>query len=196
MEIVKPGDHRAPSVEQLHVGRRLRTARERAGWSQRELAKRAQVTNSTISQVEQDQHSPSLTSLAKILAAFPLSISEFFALQIDESPFALYGPEKMTLMSRGKVETRLLAAERAGKRLQMFIEQYAPGGKTEEEMVPRQGELVGYVSQGEIALEIDGVLYRVGAGSGFQFFSSVSYRVVNFGAQPATVIWAVTPPMV
>src|SRR5690348_16174512 len=46
----------------LAVGARLRSVREAAGLSQRELAKRAGVTSATISLVEQDSHAPSLAS--------------------------------------------------------------------------------------------------------------------------------------
>ncbi|MGS0465820.1 helix-turn-helix domain-containing protein [Cobetia marina] len=53
------------------LGQRLRILRTRHGLSQRELAKRANVTNSTISQVEQDAVSPSVSSLNKILDVFP-----------------------------------------------------------------------------------------------------------------------------
>ena len=47
----------------LDIGARLRAVREKAGLSQRELARKAGVTNSTISLIEQEAHSPSLASL-------------------------------------------------------------------------------------------------------------------------------------
>src|SRR5690606_34733103 len=64
----------------LAVGDRLRGVREGAGLSQRELAKRAGVTNATISLIEQEKHAPSLASLHRILNAIPISLAEFFAL--------------------------------------------------------------------------------------------------------------------
>lgn len=68
------------------LGERLRSLRTRHGLSQRELAKRAHVTNSTISQVEQDAVSPSVSSLNKILDVFPISLSDFFGDEIPEPP--------------------------------------------------------------------------------------------------------------
>lgn len=68
------------------LGKRLRELRTRHGLSQRELAKRAQVTNSTISQVEQDAVSPSVSSLNKILEVFPISLSDFFSDEIPVEP--------------------------------------------------------------------------------------------------------------
>lgn len=58
---------------------RLKSIRDLSGFSQRELAKRAGVTNSSISMIEQGQVSPSIQSLARILAAFPISLADFFS---------------------------------------------------------------------------------------------------------------------
>ncbi|WP_428994944.1 helix-turn-helix domain-containing protein, partial [Escherichia coli] len=51
----------------LDVGARLQTIRKLKGLSQRELAKRAGVTNSTISMIEKNSVSPSISSLKKVL---------------------------------------------------------------------------------------------------------------------------------
>ena len=51
----------------MDLGARLKTIRKRLGLSQRELAKRAGVTNSTISMIEKNTVSPSFSSLLKVL---------------------------------------------------------------------------------------------------------------------------------
>ena len=66
----KPAKAQARSRKEaadLDVGARLRAVRDRAGLSQRELAKKAGVTHSTISLIEQEAHAPSLASLHRIL---------------------------------------------------------------------------------------------------------------------------------
>ena len=55
---------------ELDIGARLRSVRERAGLSQRELAKKAGVTHSTISLIEQEAHAPSLAALRPDFAGF------------------------------------------------------------------------------------------------------------------------------
>lgn len=64
------------------IATRLKLVRETAGLSQRELAKRAGVTNSGISMIELGQVSPSVLSLERILSAFPLSLSDFLRFNI------------------------------------------------------------------------------------------------------------------
>ena len=69
--------------ESAGLGIRLRTIREFYGWSQRELAKRAGVPNSAISVIEQGAVSPSIQSLEKVLKGFPMGLSDFFAIDIQ-----------------------------------------------------------------------------------------------------------------
>lgn len=63
----------------LDVGERLQSIRKLKGLSQRELAKRAGVTNSTISMIEKNSVSPSISSLRKVLGGIPMSMVEFFS---------------------------------------------------------------------------------------------------------------------
>lgn len=65
------------------IGQRLKMVRKLYGFSQRELAKRAGVANSAISVMEQDSVSPSVASLGKVLTGFPLSVSDFFSLELS-----------------------------------------------------------------------------------------------------------------
>jgi len=67
-----------PEAILFDVGTRLRLLREQHGLSQRALAKRAGVTNSTISLIEQNRVSPSVSSLTKVVGGLPMTMAEFF----------------------------------------------------------------------------------------------------------------------
>jgi transcriptional regulator with XRE-family HTH domain len=69
-----PLDSGAP----ISLGDRLKKVREHNGLSQRELAKKSQVTHSSISMIEQGQNSPSIASLEKILSGIPMTLAQFF----------------------------------------------------------------------------------------------------------------------
>src|SRR5258707_3200267 len=66
------------------LGARLAWLRKLHGLSQRELAKRAGMTNGAISLIEKNLSSPQVASLRKILAVFPISIAEFFSLKLRD----------------------------------------------------------------------------------------------------------------
>src|SRR5215471_16810570 len=101
----------------LAVGSRLKTVREQAGLSQRELAKRAGVTNATISLIEQDSHAPSLASLHRILNAIPISMAEFFALPASRQNALFYEKGDLAVVTRGSADLRVLGSERRDKKL-------------------------------------------------------------------------------
>ena len=67
---------------ELNIGERLRTLRNKHGLSQRALARKASVTNGIISLIEQNRTSPSVSTLKKILDAFPISLSDFFTFEL------------------------------------------------------------------------------------------------------------------
>lgn len=62
----------------LDIGASLKAVRKLKGLSQRELAKRAGVTNSTISMIEKNSVSPSVSSLKKSVGWDPNVTSGFF----------------------------------------------------------------------------------------------------------------------
>ena len=63
----------------IDLGSRLRHVRTLHNLSQRELAKRAGVTNSTISLIESNTSNPSVGALKRILDGIPIGLAEFFA---------------------------------------------------------------------------------------------------------------------
>ena len=65
----------------MDIGASLKAVRKMRGLSQRELAKRAGVTNSTISMIEKNSVSPSISSLKKVLTGIPMSLVEFFSIE-------------------------------------------------------------------------------------------------------------------
>ncbi|BBN54240.1 hypothetical protein TRE132_23650 [Pseudomonas chlororaphis subsp. aurantiaca] len=62
----------------MDTGTRLKLVRESYKLSQRELARRSGVTNATISLIEQNRVSPSVSSLKKLLEGIPMSLADFF----------------------------------------------------------------------------------------------------------------------
>lgn len=180
----------------LAVGARLRNVREQAGLSQRELAKRAAVTNATISLIEQESHAPSLASLHRILNAIPISMAEFFALPTSKKNVLLYDKADLATVTRGAAQLSVLGSERRDKKLQMFFERYAPGASTGDELITHDGETAAVIVQGVMELEVDGKTRRIETGGGFQLLGKHPYRLRNVGRTTAIVVCACTPTMI
>ena len=100
----------------IDVGGHLKAVRMMYGLSQRELAKRAGVTNGTISLIEQNRVSPSVSSLKKVLDGVPMSLAEFFTLDLQETPQVFYARDELTDIGDRDVSLRLVAAQAAESR--------------------------------------------------------------------------------
>ncbi|TDR57187.1 XRE family transcriptional regulator [Halomonas ventosae] len=191
------GNHRGKDrsmEEAFDVGARLKQLRLSRGLSQRELAKRAGVTNSTISLVEQNNVSPSVSSLKKILDALPVSISAFFAGDEPSQPQPFYRRDELTDIGDGRLSWRLVAARRPDRRMSIIHEHYPPGADSGEEMLEHDGEEGGVVISGQIEITVNGEVGVLGAGDAYYFDSRLPHRFRNPGDEECVIVSASTPP--
>ncbi len=183
-------------ASELAVGSRLKAVREAAGLSQRELAKRAGVTNATVSMIEQETHAPSLASLHRLLTSIPISLADFFALPVSQKNALFYDEADLAVVSRGAADLRVLGSERREKKLQMFLERYKPGAGTGDDPIIFDGETAVIVVEGTIEVEANGGVRRLTKGGGYQLFGRVPYRLRNVGKTVAVIACACTPPII
>jgi transcriptional regulator with XRE-family HTH domain len=178
----------------LDVGAHLRAVRTMYGLSQRELAKRAGVTNGLISLIEQNRVSPSVSSLKKVLDGIPMSLAEFFTLDLSASPQVFFKGDELTDLGDRSVSLRLVAARRPNRAMSIMRERYAPGADTGADMLRHQGEEGGVVVRGRIELTIGGESRVLGPGDAYYFTSAIPHRFRNTGNEPCEIISASTPP--
>jgi transcriptional regulator with XRE-family HTH domain len=178
----------------IDVGARLRSVRISFGLSQRALARRAGVTNGLISLIEQNRVSPSVSSLKKVLDGVPMSLAEFFTLDLNGSPQTFFGADELVELGNEQVSLRLVAAKRAGRQLTLLHARYAPGAETGEEMISHRGEEGGIVVRGQIELTVGGSTRVLGPGEAYYFSSQVPHRFRNVGREACEIVSASTPP--
>jgi transcriptional regulator with XRE-family HTH domain len=178
----------------IDVGAHLRAIRQFHGLSQRELAKRAGVTNGMISLIEQNRVSPSVSSLKKVLDGIPMSLSEFFTLDLTASPEVFYKGDELTDLGDRSVSLRLVAARRPNRAMSIMHERYSPGADTGADMIRHEGEEGGVVVRGRIELTVGGETRVLGPGDAYYFTSAVPHRFRNVGQEPCEIISASTPP--
>lgn len=179
----------------MDVGQRLHSIRMLKGLSQRELAKRAGVTNSTISMIEKNSVSPSISSLKKVLAGIPMSLVEFFSLEAEQDAPGqiLYRASELTDLSSGTVSMRLIGRAHPSRAIAFLDETYPVGSDTGKDMLVHQGEEAGLLIEGRLELTVEGVVHVLEAGDGYYFESSRPHRFRNPFDAPARLISATTP---
>jgi len=179
----------------LDVGAQLRVIRTLKGLSQRELAKRAGVTNSTISMIEKNSVSPSISSLKKVLAGIPMSLVEFFSLDAapEDASQVVYKADELLDISDGAVTMKLVGKAYAERTLAFLDETYPPGADTGEDMLVHEGEEAGLLIEGSLELTVKDQVYLLEQGDSYYFESSQPHRFRNRSAHPARLISATTP---
>src|ERR1700734_361065 len=161
----------------IDVGARLRSVRTSFGLSQRELARRAGVTNGLISLIEQNRISPSVSSLKRVLDGVPMSLAEFFTLDLSAAPQAFFGVDELVEIGNEEVSLRLRAAQSPGRQLTVPQERYAACAATGEEMLAHRGEEAGVVVRGRIELTVGGTARILGPGEAYYFASQLPHRL-------------------
>jgi mannose-6-phosphate isomerase-like protein (cupin superfamily) len=164
------------------------------GLSQRELAKRAGVTNGLISLIEQNRVSPSVSSLKKVLDGIPMALADFFTLDLGGKPQVFFAREELSNIGTESVELRLVGGRLAKRSMSVLHERYAPNADTGEEMLTHAGEEGGVVVRGKIELTVGGETRILNAGDAYYFKSSVPHRFRNVGREECEIVSASSPP--
>ena len=185
-------------TEETHgddIGTRLRVVRQIYGLTQRELARRAGVTNGAISLIEQNRVSPSISSLKKILDGIPLSLADFFTLNFSPSENVFFSGSELTEIAFGEnISLRMVGRSIKDRALQMLFETYQPGADTGEAMLRHHGEECGIIVTGRLIVTVGAQEKELGAGDAYYFRSDIPHRFRNPGDAPCTLISANSPP--
>lgn len=178
----------------IDVGVHLKAVRQMYGLSQRELAKRAGVTNGLISLIEQNRVSPSVSSLKKVLDGIPMALADFFTLELGGKPQVFFPREELANIGTASVELRLVGGRLAQRNMSILHERYAANADTGEEMLTHAGEEGGVVVKGRIELTVGGESRVLGVGDAYYFKSSVPHRFRNLGREECEIVSASSPP--
>lgn len=176
------------------VGTRLRALRRARRATLREVADRAGVSESFLSQLERGRTGASITSLQRIAAALRLEVSDLFSSDGASRPRVLRRNTRPTV-SFGRLARKALLTPKPFELLEVVAAEFEPGGSTGDEPY-RHGdsEELLLVLSGAVQLELDGDVLALETGDCAHYHSSALHRVSNPGSEPAEVVFIVSPP--
>jgi transcriptional regulator with XRE-family HTH domain len=133
----------------LNVGQRLRTFRERQGWSLRVLAEQCGLSINAISRIERGENSPTVSSLQRLASALAVPITDFFLELPKQSAYYIRnGNGKQVLYDCYLVEH--LGGDLPGQQLEPFLYSIEPGCKSAATPVSHPGEEFIHCITGEL----------------------------------------------
>lgn len=186
--VVEKKQNRVSKPLSNNLGERLQAVRKQQGLSQRELARRAEVTNSTLSMIEQGKVSPSVSSLDKILAAIPMSLHDFFSDNLALTSPVFREGDFVKVQKDGTEDDIMPLTEAGRDGVYLTKQRYAPGAHIASEWMIRKGFIGGIVIAGRLTLKLEGNEFELEAGEGFHFSLHRSHSLSNCGQQDCVVI--------
>ena len=177
----------------IRIGEKIKGLRLASELTQAELADRAGLTRGFISQLENEQSSIQIESLAAILEALGVSLAEFFTDESEEK--VVFSPEeRVAIDSKGADIFELLIPGSTNNLMDPVLIELAPGQRLEKQK-PLPGEQFGYVLKGTATLDINKTRYQVRAGHCFYFKSNCAHQILNKSEHPVRLLWVSTPPL-
>lgn len=176
----------------LDLGEKIKGLRLASELTQEELADRAGLTRGFISQLENDQSSIQIDSLADILGALGVSLSEFFT-DSSDTQVVFLPKDRISLDNKGASIFELLVPGSTNNIMDPILVELAPGEKLEEQE-PLPGEQFGFVLKGSATLKLGDKKYIVNKGHCFYFESNCVHQLSNEKETAVKLLWVSTPP--
>lgn len=188
------------SASALRLAGRLKHARLLLGFSLRQVAEAAGVTEGYVSKLENCRVRPSLATLHKLANVLKTNISELVSEgDVDGRNLVVVQSERRRAFEfsdeHGGAGTSLekLIPSRRDNLLQANIHVVAPGGGSEE-LISHKGQEFGFVLEGRLDLLVGDDIFRIKEGDAFFFDSEVPHGYRNTSGRVARVVWVNTPP--
>jgi XRE family transcriptional regulator, regulator of sulfur utilization len=172
-------------VSDGNLGPAVRRLRDAQGLSLRALGELTGFSASFLSQVENGQASPSISSMERIANALGVTLAEFFdgAGRVGGVTRAGARPTLESEWSRGRIES--LGGSVQGGRLQPFLVTLEPGGSSGKRPAPGVHEEFALVLEGTVELTLEEGPQTLGPGDAVTIRAGAPRRWHNPGSGPA-----------
>jgi transcriptional regulator with XRE-family HTH domain len=178
-------------------GEKIREIRERHGRTMKEVAEKAGISESMLSQIERNKVSPAIDTLLSIVDVLDIDLEYLFADLRRRRAVSIVRQNERHRYETTGVSYELVSRS-AGTDDIHAIEAYyltvAPGLDRGSEEYGHVGREMGVILEGEAELVIGGETHRLSPGDSVSFASDVPHLLRNVGKKPLRTFWVVTPP--
>ena len=199
----------APTVnvpDLSYLGKQLREERNRRGLSLREVARRAKISPSMISQIENGRVMPSVSTLWSLTTILGMQIDELFnhatpaRNQIRAKEQTSSGAESPIQRGTNRERLRLAAGVvwerltvRPDEKVEFLKVTYAVGAEScpKDSLFRHGGKEYAYVISGKLGLQIGFSKYELKAGDSVSYSADQPHRLWTIGNEPAVAIWVI-----
>jgi transcriptional regulator with XRE-family HTH domain len=190
---VKPAETQSATSGQPLVGSVIRARRRQMHMTLQELCDAAGISVGYLSQVERDQATPSLGTLAHIARALKVGVDYFIATPDIESSLTRAGEREVFTVRGAPLTYERLCTDFAGNVLSSFIITIPPGYLSET--TSHEGEEIMYVLAGNLTVLVDGHDTVLSPGDSFHLRGNNPHAWSNRGGKDVRLLWTGTVPL-
>lgn len=180
----------------VKLGPLLRAIRNSRHLTIKEVASKAGVSSSLLSQIERNRISPSLDTLLELLEVYGVSPEKFFKDYETMNRVEIIKKDQRRVYQRKgfKYETLSGYSQSKGNHsFTAFFLELAPGQKRGDEDDGHLGRELGIVVNGVGQLIYGGDVYDISDGDALSFSSQIPHVIKNAGDDLFQAYWIVTP---
>ena len=185
-------------IDAKSFGEKVRALRMQRGLTLADLAKKTQRSISLLSQIENDNISPSFSSMQTIADALEVPLAQI----ISQEPSAEEGDsyhikesERKVLMTQGEVQHQLLSRG-LPLSFEFNVVEVPPGASTGDYLYSHEGEECGLLLEGELVVESGRRVHHLKPGDSITMKSSLPHKLSNPGKQMARAVWVNSVPYI
>lgn len=181
-------------MEEINIGAKVQEYRNMKQYSLRELAARAEMTPSMLSQIENNAANPSINTLKSIAAALEVPMFKFFQSDVVSEDLIVHKGDNIHLGSeKDGVIYKLLTPDLNGT-IEFCLMEIPPKSQTARVEKSHIGEEVAYVMEGSVKIHLNKREFELCRGDSVQIPAGVNHLWSNEKDSYAKVIFAITPP--
>lgn len=181
----------------FRFGEKLRTVRERKGYTLKVVAQAAGVSESLVSQIERNRVSPAIDTLLALADALEIDLEYLFEEYRRERPVRVIHADERRNMKENEIlyEEIVRPVDGDGAHaIEAYYITIPAGGETKRGSYGHLGREFGIVTEGKAELHYETRVHPLSVGDSISFAASAPHTLVNTGSTPFRALWVVTPP--
>lgn len=178
------------------LGALLRAIRSSRHLTIKEVAAKAGVSSSLLSQIERNRISPSLDTLLQILEVYGVPPNKFFKDYETNSRVEIIRRDDRKIYQRKGFKYEKLCGDsqiKGNHSFNAFFLELSPGQQRGDESNGHLGRELGIVVEGSAQLVYGDETYEIHQGDSVSFFSEIPHVIKNSSDQVFRAYWVVTP---
>lgn len=182
-------------MSNVNIGEKIIEYRSQKKLTIKEVANKAQVTPSMLSQIERGLSNPSINTLKMIAKALEVPLFNFFKENkaSDELVVRKGKRVKLTFPENNNLMYEMLSPTGSGD-IQFMSMDLTPNEATSDEMMNHIGEEVAIVLEGKVDLELENEIITLNNGDSVKILPHMNHRWINNYDETSKIIFALTPP--